>query len=136
MTLGYRSMIWQIHRTKIPPYFAKDTLCELYAFREFRARGVSCIFKHDPFEAVEREKKHELPKDSKETFKRYKVQSKKLKSYRKTAQSKLSGPPKKRRLAVVAKGADQGEKFTEGHGEENSSADLGCLENRTQNAVE
>ena len=28
---------------EIPPYFAKDTLCKLYAFREFCARGVSCI---------------------------------------------------------------------------------------------
>ena len=39
-------------------------------------------------------------------------------------------------MALVAKGADQGGKFTEGHGEDNSSAELECLENRTQNAVE
>ncbi|CDF35002.1 unnamed protein product [Chondrus crispus] len=112
---------------EIPPDFAKDTLCELYAFRGFCARGVSCPFKHDAFAAVEREKKHELPKDSKEAFKRYKVQSKKLKSYRKTAQSELSGLSKKRKLALLAKEAGQGRKSAEGHREENSFAELGVF---------
>lgn len=89
------------------PDFAKDILCELYAFRGFCPRGISCPFKHDPFAALEREKKHELPKDNKEAFKRHKVQSKQLKAHRNKVNSARSGLSKKQRRKLLVNAVSQ-----------------------------
>lgn len=81
---------------EVPLKFA-NTLCALYSFRGFCPRGVVCPFLHDPFLVVEAEKKDELPKDSKEAFKRHKTQSKELKRRKGILKAETSSFSKKQK---------------------------------------
>ncbi|KAI0567700.1 Ribonuclease H [Gracilaria domingensis] len=85
----------------IQRYPDTDVLCALYAFRGFCPRGIGCPFVHDPFRIIEEERNGTCPKDSKEAYKRHKVQSKALKKQRAELQSEISKLNKKQKKRLV-----------------------------------
>lgn len=91
---------------ELPPAFVEDLLCELYSYRGFCPRGTSCPFSHDPFRTVQEEQKGNIAKDSREAFKRHKVQSKKLKKHRDGVKTDLSKLSKKQRRKILSEQMD------------------------------
>ena len=79
----------------------KDILCALYSFRGFCPRGPVCPFSHDPFAVLEQDAKGEAPVDSKDAYKRHKIQSRDIKRRAQKRKSELKGLSKKQKRKLA-----------------------------------